>query len=90
MSFFGGYMWVRSTDNPDISFVFNVGEPLESNQHHTSSHFPLNLFVNQNFRPETSGDVRLEPLKKWGTDWGTTPLKVGYGPNSCLGGDEWR
>ncbi len=35
-------------------------------------------------------DVRLEPLKNWGTDRGTIPLKVGYDPKIEHGGDEWR
>ena len=37
------------------------------------------------YRPKTFENVRLEPSKKWGTDWGTIPSKVGYDPNSCFG-----
>jgi len=38
-----------------------------------SSNSQQNQSLTVNLRPESSVQVRVEPSKKWGMDWGTIP-----------------
>jgi hypothetical protein len=44
----------------------------------------------ENIGAKRYAEVRLPPARKWGTDWGTICLKVGYGPVPHEKGGPWR
>ena len=77
-----GMVLGKTVENHDIPFIFNARGSLGGNQDCTSVHFleptrssnsQQNQSLTVNLRPESSVQVRVEPSKKWGMDWGTIP-----------------